>query len=976
MKAFHHRASVFLSLLLAASTSAETLPHLFESDGTGPPNKLYWQTEPGIRYDLWKSDNLSSWQRVTGYPAVAEGLAMEHAFTPSPGGKGFFKMIPIDEQPPVVVAQFPAVDGFAVGRFADLSIELWDATGINPASIRLTVGGTGPLAPGAPGLTISGNTVTYDSGDAALGAWGATVTATLVAADTLGHSLTHTWSFRLEPEPQTAANVFVFGSPTAQRAGQRVTGPAAALAARFPAPAGPQKAGDPPAWSIHEVLSDRIVIAYQAGGAPAFTAGQLVCNLAPAKESEIFYRRVVSTSDDVVNLKLTVMTTDAALTDFATSGSAAVTENSVVYELDENGTLTRAVAVTGTLTFPPIGYDLSGSRFKLRSDGYEVTVKGLTYSSGSAPTWLDVTATEYSWWFTPRIRAGLELDLFGLKSFEAIASGQVSSSSVLDAEVVLLGVSVERILYDLPEVKEPKTVVYVGNIGIIPVYATLGFDFSVKSTAEAKALLDFNLTYRQEASASFGLAYTRGEPLDWIHSFQATSPDLRGDMALTGEFSYELKLDPRVEFLVYGLAGMKAALEPSAKIIATASTGGGLNGKAEGAAGPAFDALNIEKELSYNIWEGEWPFIPQTLAFNTHPQSRTVAPGDDVSFTCTVDSPSAPSFQWYQNGRLLPGFTSRSLFLPNVNSGHAGSYFVRAKAGGQTVDSNTATLTVQAVTPATLDNDSDGIPNIHETNTGTWVSATNRGTNPNKWDTDGDGLSDGVETNTRIYVSRRNTGTNPLAPDTDGDGVNDKREIDLGTNPNLTWVYRHYADAVGEVVAGNFPFLDISSVDVSVDDWRKNIRFSINLSGYPVPASWGKYCIGISSRPGGDLTGSGWLRPIRLTGGMTDWIGSWVDSGGFAGVWKYNNGIWGDQSHSFSANSQAAIVVLQDSVIVTVPLADLGLSSGQTFVFDVYTTGSGANDSAVDALSLVGTSIIGWSDPFITTAPLSFTVPE
>lgn len=155
-------------------------------------------------------------------------------------------------------------------------------------------------------------------------------------------------------------------------------------------------------------------------------------------------------------------------------------------------------------------------------------------------------------------------------------------------------------------------------------------------------------------------------------------------MALTGEFSYELKLDPRVEFLVYGLAGIKAALEPGAGIVATASTSGGFNGKAEGsldfvfgAAGPAFDLLSIEKEFSFNIWEGEWPLIPEVLAFKTHSQSRAAAPGDDVSFTCTVDRPSVPTFQWHHNGRLIPGQTSRSLFLPHVNAGHAGTYYVQ-----------------------------------------------------------------------------------------------------------------------------------------------------------------------------------------------------------------------------------------------------------------------------------------------------------
>ena len=400
-------ACLFLAAFPILPTSAAA-PELgtqfdFSSETTPGARKFYFETIPGHRYKLWRSLDLLEWVPVAGYPQTAAGLSIEHTF--AQGLKEFFRVEPIDDQAPVVESQYPAVNGFAVGRFADLSIGLTDATGIDPASIRLTVGASGQLAQGAPGLTISGNTVTYDSGDAALGAWGATLSATLVASDTLGHTLTHTWSFRLEPEPQVAANIFVFGSPIAQRSGQRVSGPAAALASRFPAPVGPVRAGDPPPWKIESVLADRIVIAYEAGGAPSFAVGQLICNLAPTKESEIFYRRVVSTSNDAAKLKLTVMTGEAALTDFVTSGSATISENSVVYELDENGTLVRAVAVNGTLTFPRIGYDLSGSKLKLRNDGYEVTVKGLTYSSGSAPTWLDVTATEYSWWFTPRLRA-------------------------------------------------------------------------------------------------------------------------------------------------------------------------------------------------------------------------------------------------------------------------------------------------------------------------------------------------------------------------------------------------------------------------------------------------------------------------------------------------------------------------------------------------------------------------------------------
>jgi len=805
--------------LLPASTIGQSLPYLFESAGGAPPNKIVWQTEPGVRYDLLKSDDLSGWSRVTGYPAVADGVAMEHAFTPGP--KGFFKIVPIDDQPPVVVALYPAVDGFAVGRFADLSIELADATGIDPASIRLTVGATGPLAPGAPGLTISGNTITYDSGDAALGAWGATVTATLVAADTLGHALTQTWSFRLEPEPLTAANVFVFGSPTAQRAGQQVSGPAAALANRLPAPIGPQKANDPPPWSIESVLADRLVIAYQAGGMPTFTAGQLICNLAPAKESEIFYRRVVSTTNDAVSLKLTVMTSDAPLTDFVSQGAASLSTDSVVYELGVGGTLVRALSVSGTLTFPRVGVDLSSSSLKLRSDGYEASLANLgSFSVGSAPDWLNVSLPEFSWWFTPTVRAGLELDGGGLKAFEAIASGQVSSATRLQAEVALIGASTKTTFDLFSEGNEPRHVVYMGQLGPVPVFATLGFNASLESQAEAKAVLTAGATYRQEMNANFGITYDRTNGRKWIHSFQATSPDLACSMSLSAEFSLELTLDPRVEFLVYGLAGFKVAIDPSAKITTTYTPPAAFDGKLEadadfvlGTAGPAFDFLGVDNELALNIWHGEWPLTPQTLAFKTQPQSRTVAPGDDVSFTCTVDSPGTPTFQWYANGRAIPGQTTRSLFLPHVNTGHAGTYQVKAKAGNLSADSNTATLTVQTTTPANLDTDGDGIPDIYETNTGVWVSATNTGTNPYNWDSDGDGLSDGVETNTGVYVSRTNTGTNPNKYDTDGDGVNDKREIDLGTNPNVPPAPTGFA----QIPAGSFEMGDsVDGIEVPV----------------------------------------------------------------------------------------------------------------------------------------------------------------
>jgi alpha-tubulin suppressor-like RCC1 family protein len=74
-----------------------------------------------------------------------------------------------------------------------------------------------------------------------------------------------------------------------------------------------------------------------------------------------------------------------------------------------------------------------------------------------------------------------------------------------------------------------------------------------------------------------------------------------------------------------------------------------------------------------------------------------------------------------------------------------------------------------------IDQDADGLTDSVETNTGTYVSANNTGTNPSNPDSDNDGLSDGQEVNTY--------GTNPLLTDTDGDGAPDGVEVTAGTNP-------------------------------------------------------------------------------------------------------------------------------------------------------------------------------------------------
>ena len=51
-------------------------------------------------------------------------------------------------------------------------------------------------------------------------------------------------------------------------------------------------------------------------------------------------------------------------------------------------------------------------------------------------------------------------------------------------------------------------------------------------------------------------------------------------------------------------------------------------------------------------------------------------------------------------------------------------------------------------------------------------------------DSDGDGLDNSVETNTGTFVSASDTGTDPNVFDSDNDGFSDGAEVAFGTDPN------------------------------------------------------------------------------------------------------------------------------------------------------------------------------------------------
>src|SRR5438270_11504007 len=95
-----------------------------------------------------------------------------------------------------------------------------------------------------------------------------------------------------------------------------------------------------------------------------------------------------------------------------------------------------------------------------------------------------------------------------------------------------------------------------------------------------------------------------------------------------------------------------------------------------------------------------------------------------------------------------------------------------------------------------------------------------------------------------------------------------------------------YGDSTGDTFTGaGGGILDITSVEVT--STAADLNFKINLNGDPVATDWGKYMIGLDTAGGGDTTGDAWARPIGMSGGMDYWVGSWVDSGNGAEIWKY-----------------------------------------------------------------------------------------
>ncbi len=171
-----------------------------------------------------------------------------------------------------------------------------------------------------------------------------------------------------------------------------------------------------------------------------------------------------------------------------------------------------------------------------------------------------------------------------------------------------------------------------------------------------------------------------------------------------------------------------------------------------------------------------------------------------------------------------------------------------------------------------------------------------------------------------------------------------------------------YTDSTFDLFDNGLDNLDISGVDISDDG--TNLSIAITTRGFQ---TWTKYMIFIDSAAGG-TTSNAWSRPVNLTSDIDYFVGSWVDaSSNNSQFVSWTGSAWNWGSESTLSNSVSA-----NTVTWSFSLASLGLSAGQTFYFDVATSGGGG-DPGVDHLSRSDMATSGWGSPSTSGNFLGYT---
>jgi hypothetical protein len=118
-------------------------------------------------------------------------------------------------------------------------------------------------------------------------------------------------------------------------------------------------------------------------------------------------------------------------------------------------------------------------------------------------------------------------------------------------------------------------------------------------------------------------------------------------------------------------------------------------------------AIGVNAAGSSPITSGTYTIKTAPPIITHGPQSQTVNEGANVSFTVCVTSALPVTYQWYFNGKAIPGATCSNLTLHDVTTANAGAYTVVVTNSSGSTTSAVAQLTVQRCTDDRHDSDSN-----------------------------------------------------------------------------------------------------------------------------------------------------------------------------------------------------------------------------------------------------------------------------
>ena len=673
---------------------AETLNPPFMalySSTNATQREVAWSTRPGIRYVLQESSNLTSndWKTVAGFPTEAEARTQHHLISIAAASNAFYRVQLLDEQSPEIVSQFPEADAFAIPRFAEITITLDDASAIDPQSIALTVGDLGVFSMSSPQMSFTNNVFIFDNGgDTALGGYGSTVDVRLIVADVNGYTLTNEWSFTLERETIVNGDLLVLGSPEAQHMGQQLsTSEQNVFRMVYPA-AGPIRMSSSAPWALEAVTDSALLFSYTST-APSFQVGQYLANASPDHKDEIFYRKVVSTTDHPASQQITVFTSDVSLAEMLAQASLySINGALATYIIAEDGLMMQ-----GEISLP------MGDTF------------GEPIDLGDAVTF----SLNGEWSFVPKLIMAFDIQGHDVENlyFRYEGTSSIGVNPTLTATRAWSKTATKTLL------PEKSRVDFLGMVGPVPIWAETSFKLDAEAGVVLEGQAELSTGFSRSKTFFAEMRYGSQDPSK--NGWSSSSPEAT---ITTNDFHYKVSghgkawvsLTPQVDIRLESLIGGYVNLVPELGMEGYAEYADGkveeasfnLYGKIDVNAGVSLifasndqlPALSPYALVDYGWWVG----YPGGFRIVESPESQRVEIGKGAVLSCKAigERGSNLKYQWYHNDKRMLGKTEPGFSIKEVDASDAGDYYVMVSSGSRKTNSVTATL-------QTVSNAEDGL---------------------------------------------------------------------------------------------------------------------------------------------------------------------------------------------------------------------------------------------------------------------------